>query len=175
MLKLILIIYKRLSRSKPSIILEKRTKMKIKSMAIGSDHSGVALKAFIRGGLEKIGIKVLDCGTNSEESVDYPDIAKATCAKIIAGEADSGILICGTGIGICISANKVKGVRAAQVSDEYSAKMAKKHNDANVICLGARTIGPDLAWDIVKAYLQEDFEGGRHNRRLDKIRELEEN
>ena len=143
-------------------------------IAIGSDHSGIELKAFLKDKLEAAGMEVLDCGAYSKDSVDYPDIAERTCAEVLAGNANFAILICGTGIGICISANKLAGIRAAQVPDAYSAKMAKQHNNANAICLGARTIGPDLAWDIVEAYLGVEFEGGRHERRVNKIMDLEQ-
>ncbi len=142
-------------------------------IAIGSDHAGYALKCEIIKHLEEKGIEFIDCGC-SGESVDYPDIAEKTCAKVVSGEADKGILICGTGVGISISANKINGIRAALCGDWYSAKYTRLHNDANVLCMGGRVIGAGLAIEITDIFLETEFEGGRHARRVEKIMKLEE-
>ncbi len=136
---------------------------------LGSDHGGFELKEVIEDYLKKEGYNVEDLGTHSEDSVDYPDFG-IKVGEVVAKEEDSiGIVFCGTGIGISIAANKVKGVRCALCSDVFSAEMAKKHNKANVIALGGRVTGKDLGKRIVKAFLDEKFEGGRHTRRIDKI------
>ena len=142
-------------------------------IAIGSDHAGYGLKCEIIKHLAEKGVEFIDCGCNGE-SVDYPDIAEATCAKVTSGEADKAILICGTGVGISISANKIKGIRAALCGEWYSAKYTSLHNDANVLCMGGRVIGAGLAAEITDIFLNTEFEGGRHARRVDKIMKLEE-
>lgn len=142
-------------------------------IAIGSDHGGFELKEHIKKHLDEIGEEYKDYGTYSEESVDYPDCAAKVCKAIQAKEADKGILICGTGIGISIAANKHKGIRAALCGDVYSAKMTKIHNDANVICMGGRVIGRELAFMIVDEWLNAEFEGGRHIERIKKIHDIE--
>ena len=142
-------------------------------IAIGSDHAGYGLKCEIIKHLAEKGVEFIDCGCNGE-SVDYPDIAEATCAKVTSGEADKAILICGTGVGISISANKINGIRAALCGDWYSAKYTRLHNDANVLCMGGRVIGAGLAAEITDIFLNTEFEGGRHARRVDKIMKLEE-
>ena len=142
-------------------------------IAIGSDHAGYGLKCEIIKHLEEKGVDFIDCGCNGE-SVDYPDIAEITCAKVTSGEAEKAILICGTGVGISISANKIKGRRAALCGDWYSAKYTRLHNDANVLCMGGRVIGAGLAAEITDIFLETEFEGGRHARRVDKIMKLEE-
>ncbi len=142
-------------------------------IAIGSDHGGFELKKYVIEYLEKKGIEVKDFGTYSEESVDYPDCAKPVCQSVLDGECERGILICGTGIGISIAANKFKGIRAALCSDAFSAKMSKVHNNANIICLGGRVLGRELAFTIVDAWLSAEFEGGRHVDRINKIHEIE--
>lgn len=142
-------------------------------LAIGSDHGGINLKKIIKEYLENQGIEVNDMGTYDETSCDYPDIAKKVCDEIKEGRAEKGILVCGTGIGMSIAANKVKGIRAAHVTDTYSARMAKEHNNANVICLGERITGRDLALEIVKSYVESEFGGDRHQKRVDKIMALE--
>ncbi len=142
------------------------------TIAIGSDHNGVALKeALLQGVLQ--GHAVRDFGVFTPESVDYPDIAFAVAHAVASGEYERGILICGTGIGMAIAANKVKGIRAAPCSDVYSAKMSRRDNDANILCLGGRVVGPGLAAEIVTVWLNEPFAGGRHARRLEKIRAQE--
>ncbi len=142
-------------------------------IVLGCDHGGLNLKAYIEKYLDENGIKYEDVGTYSPESCDYPDIAKAAAEKILSGEAEKGILICGTGIGMSIAANKIKGIRAAHVTDTYSAKMSKEHNNAHIICLGERITGLDLGLEIVKAYLSAEFQGGRHEKRVEKIMNLE--
>lgn len=142
-------------------------------IAIGADHGGFELKTHIINHLKEKGIKVKDFGCFDEKSVDYPDISKLVCDAIISGECENGILVCGTGIGISIAANKIKGIRAAHCHDVYSAEMTKRHNNANVICMGGRVIGRELAFMIVDTWLKTEFEGGRHQTRIDKIHALE--
>ncbi|MCI5538368.1 MAG: ribose 5-phosphate isomerase B [Oscillospiraceae bacterium] len=142
-------------------------------IAIGSDHAGFELKEEIRKYLEDKGYEYVDCGVYNTDSADYPVQAKLTCDKIISGECDRGILCCGTGIGISIAANKVKGIRAACCSDYFSAKYTRLHNDANVLCMGNRVIGKGEALELVEVFLNTEFEGGRHQRRVDLITALE--
>jgi len=142
-------------------------------IAIGSDHAGYRLKCDIIEHLREKGVEFVDCGCGGE-SVDYPDIAEKTCERVTSGEADKAILICGTGVGISISANKIKGIRAALCGDWYSAKYTRMHNDANVLCMGGRVIGSGLAAEITDVFLETEFEGGRHARRVEKIMKLEE-
>lgn len=142
-------------------------------IAIGCDHGGFELKNHVINHLKEKGIEYKDYGTYSEESVDYPDCAKPVCEAIQNGEAESGILICGTGIGISIAANKYKGIRAALCGDVYSAKMTKEHNNANIICMGGRVLGRELAFMIVDAWLEAEFAGGRHADRIAKIHAVE--
>lgn len=138
-------------------------------IAIGCDHAGPALKAEILAHLDERGIEYKDFGVQEGEKVDYPDKAREVCSAITGGECDLGILICGTGIGMSISANKVRGIRAACCSDHFSAKYTRAHNDANVLCIGARVVGAGLAVELVDVFLETGFEGGRHKRRVDKI------
>ncbi len=146
-------------------------------IAIASDHGGFALKVRIKEILQKRNIEILDLGNEGAESVDYPDYAIRVAEKVSKKEVDSGLLLCGTGIGMCIAANKFKGVRAAVVSEAYSARMSKEHNNANVLCLGGRVLDADQkiaeAEAIVTAWLDAKYEGGRHQTRLDKIAEIE--
>lgn len=142
-------------------------------LAIGCDHGGFELKNHIIEHLKGRGIDFKDFGCFDETSCDYPDIACAVCKSITEGECDRGILVCGTGIGMSIAANKIKGIRAAHVTDVYSAKMTKMHNNASVICLGGRVTGRELAFMIVDAWLDTEFAGGRHQTRIDKISALE--
>jgi ribose 5-phosphate isomerase B len=142
-------------------------------IAIGSDHGGFELKEFVKSFLINKEYEIVDFGTNSEESVDYPDIAKNLCKDLLKGKFDRGILICGTGIGMSITANRFKGVRATLANDLFSAIMSRKHNDSNVLVMGGRVIGKEVAKEIVKAWLTEKYEGGRHQRRLDKIDRVE--
>ena len=143
-------------------------------LMIGSDHGGFELKEEVKKYLESLGHEVIDVGTYTPDSCDYPDIAKAGCEKITSGECERGILICGTGIGMSIAANKIKGIRAACCSDHFSAKYTRLHNDANVLCMGARVIGPGLALELTDLFINTEFEGGRHQRRVDLITKLEE-
>lgn len=142
-------------------------------LAIGSDHGGFELKSHIIKHLKEIGIEYKDFGTYDENSVDYPDIAEKVGKSVVCGECENGILICGTGIGISMAANKIKGVRAALCHDVYSAKMTKQHNNANIICMGGRVVGRELAFMIVDTWLSEEFQGGRHLDRVNKIHNLE--
>lgn len=143
-------------------------------IALGCDHAGFPLKEEIRKYLDEIGVAYQDAGAYSLESVDYPVHAEKACQMIIDGVCDKGILCCGTGIGISIAANKMKGIRAACCSDYFSAKFTRLHNDANVLCLGSRVIGAGLALELVDVFLNTEFEGGRHQRRIDQISALEE-
>lgn len=138
-------------------------------IAVGSDHAGLALKAAVTRHLREQGHEVEDLGTHGDDSVDYPDFARAVAERVAGGQADRGVLICGTGQGMAITANKVPGVRAAVVSDPFSARMAMAHNDARVLCLGQRVVGEGLALDLLDAWLAARFEGGRHGRRVGKI------
>jgi ribose 5-phosphate isomerase B len=142
-------------------------------IALGADHAGYQLKDDIRQHLEQQGISVRDEGTSSAESVDYPDYARAVAHDVSEQRADLGILVCGSGIGMAISANKVDGIRAANVSTEYEAQMSREHNNANVLTLGARIIGPEEAFRIVDMWLATQFAGGRHERRVEKIMAIE--
>lgn len=140
---------------------------------IGSDHGGLVLKTALTDYLNRRGFQVTDAGTNGDASVDYPDFGQKVAEAVTAGEAESGILICGTGIGMSIAANKIPGVRAALVTDAFMARMAKEHNNANVLVLGGRVLDEQKACDLVGAWLDATFEGGRHQARLDKITALE--
>jgi len=142
-------------------------------IAIGSDHGGFELKKHVISHLIERGIEVKDYGTFTEDSIDYPDCAKPVCKAVLNGEAQGGILLCGTGIGISIAANKFDGIRAALCSDVFSATMAKQHNNANVICLGGRVTGRELAFMMVDAWLDNEHLGGRHADRVAKIHEIE--
>ena len=140
-------------------------------IAIGSDHAGFYLKEDLKKYLEEKNIEVKDMGPFDDNRVDYPDYGHAVGHEVIDNEMDFGIVICGSGIGISISANKVKGIRAALCSEPYSARLARRHNDANVLAMGARLIGHDMAIEIVEAFLDEKFEGGRHINRVNKNEE----
>ncbi len=142
-------------------------------IGIGSDHGGFELKEYIKEYLDKEGIQYIDYGTNSLESVDYPDYGKKVAEAVVSKEVDRAIVICGTGIGISIACNKVKGIRCALCGDTYSARMSREHNDANILALGGRVIGRDLALEIVSIWLKSEFAGGRHGRRVEKISEIE--
>lgn len=142
-------------------------------VAIAADHGGFELKDSMVEYIKSLGNEVVDLGTNSADSVDYPDYAKKVCEEIQQGNSDLGILICGTGIGMSLAANRFEGIRAACVSDVYSAKMSRNHNNANVLCIGARVIGDEVAKLIIKTFLENEFEAGRHQRRVDKIMAFE--
>jgi ribose 5-phosphate isomerase B len=142
-------------------------------IVIGSDHGGLDLKTALKNYLGRRGYTVTDAGTDTDSSVDYPDFGQKVAEMVVAGTADSGILICGTGIGMSIAANKVPGIRAALVTDVFMARMAKEHNNANVLVLGGRVLDEQKACDLVGAWLDATFEGGRHQGRLDKIADIE--
>lgn len=142
-------------------------------VAVGADHRGVATKNKVLALLARLEHEVVDCGAQGSESVDYPDIAVLVARLVAAGEADRGILICGSGLGMCIAANKIAGVRAAPCHDDLTAEMSRRHNDLNVLCLSADMLGERLIDRMVEIWLTTEFEGGRHARRIDKIRQLE--
>ncbi len=136
-------------------------------IAIGCDHGGISLKAEIVPLLQELGHTVDDKGCFATESVDYPDFAKVVCSQVQNGGCDRGILICGTGVGMSMAANRFEGIRAGLCNELFTARMSREHNDANVLCLGARVIGPGLAAEIVRAWVSTEFAGGRHQRRID--------
>ena len=143
-------------------------------ITIGSDHGAVELKEEVKNVLAEFeGVEVKDVGTFTTDSVDYPDIAEKVCADIVSGESERGIVLCGTGIGISIAANKIKGIRCALCHDVFSAKKSREHNNANVLAMGGRVIGLGPAGEIVRAWMTAEFEGGRHERRVNKIMALE--
>lgn len=142
-------------------------------IAVGSDHGGFSLKQAIMKQLDEQNIAYKDFGTYTEESCDYPVYAEKVCRAILSGECEKGLLFCGTGIGIGMAANKVRGIRAATCSDIFSARYSRLHNDANVLCLGGRVVGPGLAGELVDAFLTTEFEGGRHSRRVALISDIE--
>jgi ribose 5-phosphate isomerase B len=141
-------------------------------IAIGCDHAGVEMKDAIIEALREKGFELKDFGTNGDPC-DYPDKAKEVCSAVVSGECEKGILICGTGIGMSIAANKINGIRAALCSDSFSTRFTRLHNDTNIMCMGARTIGPGLAIELAEIFLTTGFEGGRHQRRVDKITAIE--
>ncbi|MBH0230583.1 ribose 5-phosphate isomerase B [Halobacillus yeomjeoni] len=140
---------------------------------LASDHGGVNLREEVADVLSELGIEFEDIGCNCEGSVDYSDYAFPAAERVADGEFDKGILICGTGIGMSISANKVSGIRAALVHDLFTAKVTREHNDSNILCMGERVIGPGLAKEIARTWVSTEFEGGRHERRVNKIAEYE--
>ncbi|AJS60414.1 ribose 5-phosphate isomerase B [Paenibacillus sp. IHBB 10380] len=144
-------------------------------IALGTDHAGIGLKKDVIAVIQKLGHEVVDVGCNCSDSVDYPDYALPVCEQVVAGTADRGILICGTGIGMSIAANKVPGIRCALVHDVFSAKATREHNDTNVLAMGERVIGPGLAEEIVKEWLSTAFSGGeRHVNRVNKVMAIED-
>lgn len=143
--------------------------MSAEIVVLASDHAGVELKEVLKAELAERGIEVRDLGTNSADSVDYPDFGKALAEAVAGGQAGRGVAICGSGIGISIAANRVPGVRAALCHDSLGAQLSRRHNDANVLALGARTTGIDVAKDCLAAFLDTKYEGGRHQRRVDKL------
>ena len=142
-------------------------------IAIGSDHAGFPLKEEIREYLDKNGVDYIDVGCYTPERFDYAISAQKACAKVVSGECDKAILCCGTGVGISMAANKVKGIRACCCSDYFSAKLTRAHNDANCLCMGARVIGAGTACELVDVFLKTEFEGGRHQTRIDQIMAIE--
>ena len=147
--------------------------MNIKKITVGCDHAAVEMKAQVIEHLRARGIDVIDVGTNSSDSCNYPDFARAVCKNVQDGVTELGILICGTGIGMSMAANKHRGIRAAVCSDTFSARLTRQHNDANVLCFGARVVGIGLACDLVDSFIDADFEGGKHQRRVDMITAIE--
>ncbi len=144
-----------------------------KPIALAADHGGYALKEEVKKHLNELGIAYKDFGTNSEASVDYPDMALPACDAVVSGECDKALLFCGTGVGISMSANKVKGIRACCCSDAFSAEYTRRHNDANALCMGGRVVGPGLACQLVDLFLNTEYEGGRHDRRVEKLMAIE--
>ena len=145
----------------------------MKKIAMGNDHSAVEMKEAIKAYVEQKGYEVIDFGTNSSESCDYPVYGEKVGRAVASGEADYGIAICGTGVGISLAANKVKGIRACVCSEPYTAKLSRMHNNSNVLAFGARVVGSELAKMITEAWLDAEFEGGRHERRVNMIMEIE--
>jgi ribose 5-phosphate isomerase B len=143
-------------------------------VAIGADHAGFELKEIIKQTLDELRVPYRDFGTESDESVDYPDYAAKVGRGVAGGEFDRGILVCGTGIGMALAANKIPGIRAAPVVDLESARLARSHNDANILAIGARVTPPERALDLVRLFLKTEFDGGRHERRLQKVAALEQ-
>jgi ribose 5-phosphate isomerase B len=142
-------------------------------IAIGSDHAGYFLKEALEAFLEQEGYGVVDMGCDSPDPVDYPDIAGKVAQAVAKGEVDRGLLVCGSGIGMSIAANKIVGVRAARVDEPVSAKLSREHNDANILCLGARLVGEDMARQCCATFYTTDFSGGRHRKRVEQITNLE--
>lgn len=145
----------------------------MKKIVLGADHGGFELKNQIAAHLSSLGYEVIDVGTNSSDSCDYPVFASRACQKVQSGEAELGILVCGTGIGMSMAANKHKGIRAACCSDTFSARLTRLHNNANVLCIGARVVGTGLALDLVNEFVGAEFEGDRHVRRLSLVEDIE--
>ena len=143
------------------------------TVVLGADHAGLPLKNAMKTLLENEGYRTVDVGTYTPDSCDYPVYAEKTCRALLDGEGTLAVLCCGTGIGMSMAANKIKGIRAACCSDIFSAKFTRLHNDANVLCLGARVVGEGLAWELVKVFVETGFEGGKHARRVGLITELE--
>ncbi len=143
------------------------------TVVLGADHAGLPLKNALKALFEADGYKTVDVGTYTPESCDYPIYAEKTCRALLDGEGTLAVLCCGTGIGMSMAANKIKGIRAACCSDVFSAKFTRLHNDANVLCLGARVVGEGLAWELAKVFVETGFEGGKHARRVGLITELE--
>lgn len=146
----------------------------MKKIAIGCDHGGIVLKESVVKTLNQLGAEVVDFGTYSEASVDYPEFGLKVAEAVASGQCDAGVLMCGTGIGISIAANKVKGIRAAVCTNEFMAQLTKNHNNANIISLGGRVISPEEAARLVRAWYLAEYEGGRHQRRLDMISAIED-
>jgi len=140
-----------------------------KKIAMGSDHAGYNLKKYLADKLKEKGYEIVDVGTNSTERVDYPVYGREAAEKVAAGNCDMGILVCGSGVGMCMTANKVCGVRALVCTEPFSAKMSRMHNNSNVLCLGERIVGIEMAWEIVTTWLATPFEGGRHAARVEMI------
>ena len=145
----------------------------MKTIVLGADHGGFELKNIIKAHLEGKGYAVIDVGTNAPDSCDYPVFASKACARVLNGDAQLGILVCGTGIGMSMAANKHRGIRAACCSDTFSARLTRLHNNANFLCIGARVVGQGLALDLVDNFINAEFEGDRHTKRLSLIEDIE--
>jgi ribose 5-phosphate isomerase B len=159
--------------SSPIVVESRQSTSQISTVIIGSDHGGFELKEILKKYISDLGYSVIDVGTNSTDSVDYPDFAYAVALGVSNGKADRGIMIDGAGVASCMVANKVPGIRASCCNDLFTAKNSREHNDANVLTLGGRVIGSELAKQITKLWLEQKFEGGRHQKRVDKIMEVE--
>ena len=144
-----------------------------KPIALAADHGGFELKEAVKAHLEELGLEYIDFGTHSTDSVDYPDMAVPACDAVVSGQCEKALLFCGTGVGISLAANKVKGIRACVCSEPYTAKLSRVHNNSNVLAFGARVVGSELAKMITEAWLDAEFEGGRHERRVNMIMEIE--
>ena len=144
-----------------------------KPIALAADHGGFELKEAVKAHLKELGLEYIDFGTHSTDSVDYPDMAVPACDAVVSGECSKALLFCGTGVGISMAANKIKGIRACCCSDSFSGEYPRRHNDANALCMGGRVVGPGLACQLVDLFLNTEFEGGRHQRRIDKLTALE--
>ena len=144
-----------------------------KPIALAADHGGFELKEAVKAHLKELGLEYIDFGTHSTDSVDYPDMAVPACDAVVSGECSKALLFCGTGVGMAIAANKVKGIRACCCSDTFSARMTRAHNDANILTFGERVVGQGVAMERVDAFLTTEFEGGRHQKRIDKMMALE--
>lgn len=145
-----------------------------KPIALAADHGGYELKNAVKQHLDELGVAYIDYGTNGPASVDYPDMALPACKAVVNGECDKALLFCGTGVGISMAANKVKGIRACCCSDAFSAEYTRRHNDANALCMGGRVVGPGLAIQLVDLFLNTEFEGGRHTGRIEKLMAIEQ-
>ncbi len=146
----------------------------MKKIVIASDHAAFDLKNSMIEKLHEYGCETVDVGCYEKASCDYPVFAEKACRALLAGEGDLCVLLCGTGVGMSLAANKIKGIRAAACSDTYTAEYTRRHNDANVLCMGARVVGEGLAWEIIKIFIDTDFEGGKHARRVAMIKEIED-
>ena len=144
-----------------------------KPIALAADHGGFELKEVVKAHLDEQGIEYIDFGTNSTASVDYPDMALPACDAVVSGQCEKALLFCGTGVGMSMAANKVKGIRACCCSDSFSCEFTRRHNDANALCLGGRVVGAGLAIQLVDIFLHTEYEGGRHARRVAKLAEIE--
>ena len=145
----------------------------VKPIALAADHGGFELKEAVKAHLDELGLEYIDFGTHSTASVDYPDMALPACDAVVSGQCDKALLFCGTGVGISMAANKVKGIRACCCSDSFSCEYPRRHNDANALCMGGRVVGPGLACQLVDLFLNTPFEGGRHEKRIAKLMAIE--
>lgn len=152
----------------------KMTQFAVSKIAIGGDHAGFSMKSELAPLLEKQGVELVDCGTHNEQPCDFPDLAERVAEMVLSGRAERGILVCGSGVGVSVAANKIPGIRASVCHDSYSARQGVEHDDMNILCIGARVIGPELAMEIVRSYLGARYAPQpRHQRRVDKILDIE--